>query len=538
MIKLTNSLLILISIISLMGIMHSCAVEAAPLGGPKDTTPPVPIPEKSTPNEQLFFKKQDIELKFEEWVVLKNPNAIIISPPLENKLEAKLKGKTLILSFDKEDTLRENTTYTINIGSAIVDYTENNPMGNYTFVFSTGSFIDSLSVQGTVIDDFTGEPVEGAIVSLYENLKDSSIYKERPMYFTKTNKSGNFKINNIKQDSFRLFAIDDKNLNYYKDQESEGIAYYNDTIVLDTSFREQIKLGFFTPIPKLRIMSKDNSYGLLKLAFNQELDSINYLLEEPIDFLESYISQDTAYLWYKNTDSTDIYINLSEEKTDTISLIIGTDSVKYDKNVRVQDINANSRTTLAPLDTVEIIMNRYIDNYDVSKILLIDSSEMEQEYYFAQDEEDKRKFYLKRKWLEGQKYNLILLENAFTDFLGNTSDSTNLDFLTSNSQSLGEIIFELDSLNSEYDYIINLSKGKDVYQKVVNNKDSINVTFNSLKTGQYKSRIIEDRNNNGRWDPGNFDTKTQSERWISVNLESLKAGWTLEVSVNGREFDK
>lgn len=536
--NLKNSLFLFLIFVTGYILVYSCAVEAAPLGGPKDNTGPVPIPEKSTPNEQIFFKKQDITLAFNEWVVLKNPNAIIISPPLDNKLEAKLKKKNLVLSFDEQDTLRENTTYTINIGSAIVDYTEGNPMENYTFVFSTGSYIDSLSVQGVVIDDFTKEPVEEVIVSMYDNLQDSAIYKERPMYFTRTDKNGKFKINNIKQDSFRIFALDDKNLNYFKDQENEGMAFYPDTIILDTSFQENIKLGFFVPAPSLRITSKDQEYSLLKLTLNKAVDSLDYILSRQPEFLESFIKKDTAYLWYQNKDSTDIYIDLGNDKIDTIALIVETDSIKYNNKIRIQNAIATTKSTLAPSDTFRFTLNRYITSFDPSKIQLIDSSDLPKEYYIELNKKDKRSFLIKRKWLEGQKYNLVLLEGAFTDFLGNSSDSLNVSFITGNTSSLGEIIFELDSLNASYDYIIELSKGNDVYSKTVNNQDSTTVVFNALKTGKYKSRIIEDRNNNGRWDPGNYNDKIPSERWISAPLESLKAGWTLEVSVNGRKFEK
>ena len=113
--------------------------------------------------------------------------------PFGNKSERqKSKEKKVIVEFDEEEVLKENTTYTINFGESIVDYTEGNPLTNYTFVFSTGEFIDSLSVSGTVVNSFTGEAQENVMVSLYDQLQDSVIYEERPLYFAKTDKSGRF----------------------------------------------------------------------------------------------------------------------------------------------------------------------------------------------------------------------------------------------------------------------------------------------------------------------------------------------------------
>ena len=259
--------------------IHSCAVQAAPLGGPKDETPPYPDSLKSTPNEQIRFFKQNIELHFNEWVTLKNQNQIIVSPPLETNLEAKVKGKKVIVEFDEEEVLKENTTYTINFGESIVDYTEGNPLTNYTFVFSTGEFIDSLSVSGTVVNSFTGEAQENVMVSLYDQLQDSVIYEERPLYFAKTDKSGRFRINNIRQDSFRLFVLDDKNLNYLKDQESEGMGFYPDTIILSDTIKSVFEIPFFVPDPSLRKTALEHEYGQLGIVFNRDPFDLSFRFE-------------------------------------------------------------------------------------------------------------------------------------------------------------------------------------------------------------------------------------------------------------------
>ena len=422
------------------------------------------------------------------------------------------------------------------MGQSIVDYTEGNPMENYTFVFSTGAYIDSLFVRGSVIDAFTGEPKENIIVSLYDDLRDSSIYNSQPLYFTRTNKEGEFEIRNIKKDSFTVFALDDKNLNYYKDQESEGMGFYGDTIELDTAFITPLKLQFFNPDPSLRMTNKMHLYGFLKLVFNRDPFDVNFTYSREPEYFQTLVVKDSMYVWYQNVDSTELYVNLNSDKTDTVNLIVYNDTLKYSKKLKIQKINASNRVALPPLDTLLITFNHPVVDADVSKIILKDTSPINLKLSIQLDSLAKNNLKLIHKWKEGQKYELHFLDSAFMDHLGNTSDTINLQFVTGNNSSLGEIIFELDSLNKSYNYIVELVKGNEILKKYVKNSTQAKIVFSSLSSGNYTTRIYEDRNKNDRWDPGNYNLKQQSEKWISKKLESLKAGWTLEVSVNGKEF--
>ncbi len=518
--------------------IHSCAVQAAPLGGPKDETPPYPDSLKSTPNEQIRFFKQNIELHFNEWVTLKNQNQIIVSPPLETNLEAKVKGKKVIVEFDEEEVLKENTTYTINFGESIVDYTEGNPLTNYTFVFSTGEFIDSLSVSGTVVNSFTGEAQENVMVSLYDQLQDSVIYEERPLYFAKTDKSGRFSINNIRQDSFRLFVLDDKNLNYLKDQESEGMGFYPDTIILNDTIKSVFEIPFFIPDPNLRKTALEHEYGQLGIVFNRDPFDLSFRFEpsEP-EYLATTFSKDSLLVFYNTDVESDLILELGQGKEDTVALIKYTDSIRYTKKPRIINKNVSQRVGLGSSDSIILTFNHPIKDYNRSKITLLDSAEMEVPYKVYKIPEDERKLTLFRAWKEGNPYTLIIDSSGVKNHFGVVNDSIGLPFVVSSNATKGEIIFELDSLIENFQYIVQISQGKKTIEKLVRGKKEEQLSFLSLNAGKYTVRIIEDVNNNGRWDPGDYNLKRQSEKWIEKKLESLKAGWTLEVSVNGIEFD-
>ena len=175
----------------------SCAQIVSPAGGIKDNTPPKVV--KAQPkNQSLYFNSEKITIEFDEFIQLNNTDdQIIISPPTEQKPEYTLKGKVLEIRFKEQ--LQPNTTYTINFGNAIGDNKENNLLQNYSYVFSTGSLIDSLGINGTVYQAFNKKAEKDIVVGLYktDGFTDSTLIKEKPLYLTKTNELGNFNIKNL-----------------------------------------------------------------------------------------------------------------------------------------------------------------------------------------------------------------------------------------------------------------------------------------------------------------------------------------------------
>ena len=208
-----------------------CANAVAPTGGPKDETPPMvvaTVPE----NQSVNFIGKKIELTFDEYITLENANQnVMISPPLSEKPDIKLKNKTVIVKF--KETLAANTTYTINFGAAIKDLHEGNQFKDYVYSFSTGDHIDTLCIAGTVLNAVDKKPVEGVYVSLYaadrDNL-DSLPMTTVPNYLTKTDKEGKFSLNGLADKKYLVFALKDANANLYFDLPNEEVAFL-DTLV-------------------------------------------------------------------------------------------------------------------------------------------------------------------------------------------------------------------------------------------------------------------------------------------------------------------
>ena len=200
-------------------LLDSCAQISAPTGGEPDTVPPKLDSLGTIPlNYSTNFSGDKIVITFNEYFVLKNPKAnVFFSPNIENGPEFIVKGKTLTVLLNNE--LKENTTYTINFGDAISDYTVGNKIPDFKYVFSTGDFIDSMSTQGKVIDAFTGKPIEGVVVMLYDDFSDSVVSKSKPIYYATTNKEGDYLMNYLKAGTYKLFALKDENRNYFYDFE-------------------------------------------------------------------------------------------------------------------------------------------------------------------------------------------------------------------------------------------------------------------------------------------------------------------------------
>ncbi len=249
-----NSIQKLIYLLFISAVFISgCAKIVAPTGGPKDEEHPL-IVEIDPPDNTVNFDRKKISITFNEHIQLKDlNNNLIISPPIEEKPDIKDKGKTLVIEFMEE--LKDSTTYNIYFGNSVQDFNEGNPIENFQYVLSTGSYIDSLSIKGQVINSFNLLPEEGVFVMLYKDFEDSVPIKQIPLYISKTNEKGVYRINNIGNNQYKLFSLRDFNKNYLFDLPNEEIAYLDslvsfelitetkiDTIFkLDSSFADSIE---------------------------------------------------------------------------------------------------------------------------------------------------------------------------------------------------------------------------------------------------------------------------------------------------------
>jgi hypothetical protein len=228
---------VLLYITAVLSVIYGCAKVGSPTGGAKDETPPEIIESKPV-NYSTNFNSKRIEITFDEYIQLKNiQQELLISPPLKERSENRLRGKSLIVDLNNE--LKENTTYTLNFGNAITDNNEGNVLANYEFVFSTGDHVDSMSVTGKLVNAFNLKPEEDPVlIMLYENLADSAPYIDIPSFIGKTNKDGSFAVNNIKADTLRIFALKDANSNLLFDASNEKIAFIDSSFILSPELIE------------------------------------------------------------------------------------------------------------------------------------------------------------------------------------------------------------------------------------------------------------------------------------------------------------
>ncbi len=532
--------------------LSSCASGAGKQleGGAKDLVAPKPDSLRSTRNFQTNFTKQAINLVFNEWVVLENANAqVSVSPPLEKKPTVKLNGKTVVFQFDKDEKLRENATYSINFGESVKDLTEGNKAA-LRFVFSTGAVIDSLKFAGKVVDAFTQEPVENALFMLYDNFSDSVVRKERPFYFAKTNKQGFCEIENVRQGTFKAFALVDTDLNFKYSTPNEKIGFLKEKVVVtnkdlkDTLNNNAVTILLSETRKKMQLLDKTSgSYGQVKLIFSQNPKDISLTWQDKKQRILKEIDGDTLRVWYDNTVAESWKIFVLDKDTVTVKSLSREDFFKKNKLNLMGVVSTGGRgKAIASENTATVIANKKhelkfnlpIVKIDTSKIILReDSSLISLKINALSDSMSRRKVNISHKWQDNKKYNLLLLPGAITDFYGNTNDSIKQKISIAKVKDFGDINVVLTKLDSKNDYIVQVLDQSNVMiaEKIVKKSANSKLNFATLSPTKYKIRIITDENKNGRWDGCDYDNQLFPETVLIKELEDLKANWELETEV-------
>lgn len=553
----TNKIAHYIIFFVLLFALSFCASPVAPKGGAKDERPPQLIKEKSTPNFKTNFTKQDIKLTFDEWIELKDVfNQIVISPPLTQKdYEVKIKGKSLIFHFKGDAQLHENATYTINFGEAVRDITEKNPAKNLRYVFSTGSYIDSLTVRGHLVDVLSGEPIEDALFMLYENLADSVVRTQRPFYFGKSDKTGNFFIENVKAGTFKGFALKDADLNYLFNNPSEMLGFPDSYIILgdstnistDSTEQTRVKpvvvpdIRMFKEAQPLYISDVDSSYQRhLKLSFNRSVKGLD--LEYPALKSPPIIEydKDTLHLWYEQNDTIDWQLLVKKDSllNDTIPV-----RIKEGKKAKLQYISKKSSTSgkLRPNQKIKIAFSQPLAQFDTAFIhLKEDTTATLVQPSFAFDTIAKRQLWLTFRWKESKVYDLEILPGGVKDIFGvQNLDTIRLKNIAEPLKSYGNIVLTFKNLKDSTAYVCYLLDKNDgeVATFRMYGPDEFQYEKTILPPGNYHLRIVIDLNNNGKWDSGNYNARLQPEPLFEKAIEQLRANWDVEMEVDLSVFE-
>lgn len=517
-----------------------CANPIAPTGGPRDEQPPQIDSARSTPNLQTDFRPERITLTFDEWVKLENANQqVVISPPMQG-YEVTLKGKSVIVDFGDKDTLRNNVTYVIQFGEAVKDLTESNPAEDLRFVFSTGPYIDSIEVQGQVLDAYTAEPVDGALVMLYDNLADSVFRTEKPFYFGRTNEQGLFLISNLRAGNYKLAALKDADANYRFNQASESIAFFAEPVTLNADSVPPVSLRLFQETIPLQIAKVDSSnWGRVKLVFNRlPLQDLDLITSTP--FLRTQ-DADSLFLWHQANSPWRLIVQSDTLLSDTL-LVPAAPMGSAARRLPPLAIKplANAPKQLPPGKPVPLSFNRPIQAIDTSLVHLQQDTLLDKlAFSWELDSTEARQFLLRRSWQTGANYELTLYPGAVTDYWGHVNvDTLSKKWTGGDVKRLGNLLltFNTDVVATNYYVRLLLPDKPPVATFSLQGNISYSRNINGLPPGEYQLEIIEDTNQNQQWDTGNYNALRQPERVAIRKLESLRANWDLEAEINLTEL--
>jgi uncharacterized protein (DUF2141 family) len=512
-----------------------CAKRASPTGGPRDSLPPVLI-NASPKLNTVFFDKEEFNLTFDEYVTLKDiSKQLIISPPLSSSQYKvyPVTGASKKVTLKLLDSLMDNTTYTFNFGESIIDFNESNPSSYLTYTLSTGATIDSLYIKGRVTDAFERETERYISLQLYpvdSIYKDSVIFTEKPLYVTSTLDTTIFRFQNLRAGKYAIIALEDKAGNYFFDQNIDKIGFVDSLIELPQDsildFRLfQEKANFFWDKPYFI-----NEHHIALAYYGEREDESYKMVSQVPESFESLVTQnretDTLDYWFRGAelDSLQFEFNIKD------SLQIKT---VYFKNPTPDSlvVDKNTSGSLRLLEKFELKTNLPITevNSEQVKVTNIDTLPVPASLKI---QENYDRITINFEVIPNDRYEITLLPNALVDFWGNTNDTLVYRTSTKKIEDYGNIFLRVQH-QSPHPYIIELLKGDEVFRRYDTPLEGGNYSFKLLDAAKYRVRLIEDANQNKKWDTGNYLEKIQPEQVIYYWKEiDVRANWDMNETFN------
>ena len=534
-------------------VQYRCANESVPQGGKKDTTPPK-AKKIDPPNKSLHFNSDQIQITFNKFIKATGFTQTLVSPPLDKKPVYKIKGKTLIIKF--KSPLRDSTTYTINFADDIQDVNEGNKAPNFTYVFSTGSFIDSQKISGKVILAEDNSPQEGIVVSLYPPDSINAVKRSKPFYFAKTDKSGQFQIQNIKAGNYLVYALKDQNYNYIYDQPNEMISFSDSIYHLEDSITPNVELLLFDENKKKLAIEGINSLapGCLQISYTKPIKSFKLTASFTTDSDISYFNstKDTLTYWFSNyyLQRAHIYMVANDTLNDSAKIelnFIDKDSIftkqRYALSISSQAITARPDTSKKINSNIQelykplrLLFTRPVIGINNSKTLTVtnDSTKKTVPLNFLLDEKTKQFILASFDKYENTPYTVLIPDSTFRDIFGTWNHKTVYKFQTNSKDNYGNIHLTLKAQDPDKYYLIKLMTldNEVIKEFSFTGGEERKEIIENLLAGTYKFMVIDDRNRNGKWDTGNLLKKLQPEKvYTFKDTYQLKGGWDLDVEV-------
>ncbi len=606
--ELQLALLTFLCFSNLLFIISSCARMGEPDGGWYDETPPRVIA-TSPADKATEVNSKKVMISFDEFIKLENPSEkVVVSPPQIEIPEIKGQGKSI--SIKLLDDLKPNTTYTIDFSDAISDNNEGNPLGNYTYSFSTGNHIDTMEVAGYVLEAKNLEPIKGILVGLYSNQNDTAFQKTPMLRVSRTDSRGHFSIKGVANGDYRIYALKDADGNYCFNQKSEQIAFTpeiitpssmpdirQDTLWADTLHIKSIErvpythflpddvvLSAFTELQTDRFFlkverKKANHFTLYYSYGDTELPKItglnfnanNAFIEEPS------LNQDTITYWIKDStliNQDTLRMKLEYNMTDSLgNLVAQTDTLEvlsrdpYDKRLKLQQetfakwkkqqdknkergkdylstmpveplaMRINTDAAMDPDKNPFLEFETPLARTDTARIHLyekIDSLWYRAKYQLGTVPGNPRKLMIVGQWSPEHEYSLELDSAAFVDIYGFISKKTKQGIRIKSLNEYGTLTLNIQGMEGKH-CLIQLINDSDKPVKEVQVQNG-KAVFYYINPAKYYIRLIDDRNDNGKWDTGNYAMQQQPEAvyYYEKQIE-CKAKWDITETWNPRQ---
>jgi hypothetical protein len=583
------SFLILISLLA-----FGCAKISSPSGGPRDRDIPVIV--KSVPeNGSTSFRGKEIIVTFNEYVVLEQiTEKFMVSPPMAKRPEIVTRGKSIRIRY--EDELRDSTTYTFYFQDAIRDLNEGNAINNYQFVFSTGPFIDSLSLTGNVYTGLNLDPPENTLVLLYSQPEDSAVFRDIPDYITRASLNGEYRIDNVRAGSYRLYALVDADNSKNYNLREESFAFYGEPVQVtpEKNFlpaaKDSISAVVAPPaagnVPEkppvtgeypLILFQAEKKLHYLASSSRKQAYQLSFVLSKPPDSLGFRFSipgaSDKAWMTEhsRKRDSITVWLTdsalynrpilepvISYPFTDSLGVTSLKDDTLQMRFVaavqRPSRIQAAKRTPykithglsgqVRPAGRPAFTAPSPMRPPDTSAIFLYEvrkEGNTRIPVTFTSDSSTYSRYYMNAGLKPGSNYLFISDSAAFTSIYGDYSDSTGVKFLVPGPESYGKLI--LDVTGHYGGKIIQLLTEREELVRQEYLTDTARLEFPLLGQGKYKVRAIFDLDGNREWTTGDFDFQRQPEP-VSYypGLIEIKENWEVVnpwklTPVNFKQYD-